>query len=87
MTETRDTTSLVNKIFNLNLLKFKHVFGAPEKKENCYENIKITKNACDSQFCCVNPKFLAVVTEVTGGGSFIVLDLKKVGFCNSINLF
>lgn len=61
MGETRDTTSLVNKIFNLNLLKFKHVYGSPEK--NCYNNIKITKNANDSQFCAVNPKFLAVVTE------------------------
>ena len=40
MGETRDTTSLVNKIFNLNLLKFKHVFGSPSKKENCYEKYK-----------------------------------------------
>ena len=74
----RDTTSLVNKIFNLNVLKFKHVYGAPDKKEKCYDNVKITKNANDSQFCAVNPKFLAVCVESTGGGSFIVLPIEQV---------
>ena len=55
--------------------KFKHVYGAPAKKNKCYDNIKITRNAGDSSFCAVNPKFLAVVVEVGGGGSFVVLPL------------
>ena len=55
--------------------KFKHVYGAPAKKTKCYDNIKITRNAGDSSFCAVNPKFLAVVVEVGGGGSFVVLPL------------
>ena len=55
--------------------KFKHVYGAPAKKNKCYDNIKITRNASDSSFCAVNPKFLAVVVEVGGGGSFVVLPL------------
>ena len=55
--------------------KFKHVYGTPAKKNKCYDNIKITRNAGDSSFCAVNPKFLAVVVEVGGGGSFVVLPL------------
>ncbi len=59
--------------------KFKHVYGAPAKKNKCYEGIKITRNAGDACFCAVNPKFLAVVVEVGGGGSFLVLPLDQVG--------
>ncbi|XP_018332075.1 coronin-2B isoform X2 [Agrilus planipennis] len=59
--------------------KFRHVYGEPAKREKCYENVKITKNAHDSQFCAVNPKFLAVVTEVAGGGAFVVLPLDHTG--------
>ena len=58
--------------------KFRHVYGVPAKREKCYDNIKITKNAHDSQFCAVNPKFLAIVTEVAGGGAFLVLPLDNV---------
>jgi len=50
------------------------------KKELCYDNIKITKNANDSQFCAVNPKFLAIVTETNCGGSFLVIPLEKVSY-------
>lgn len=60
--------------------KFRHVYGVPAKREKCYDNIKITKNAHDSQFCAVNPKFLAVVTEVAGGGAFLVLSLDRVSY-------
>lgn len=40
--------------------------------------MNITKNAHDSHFCAVNPKFIAIVTEVAGGGAFIVLPLDAV---------
>ncbi|RWS09809.1 coronin-2B-like protein [Dinothrombium tinctorium] len=59
--------------------KFRHVYGCAAKKELCYDNLKITKNANDSQFCSVNPKFLAVVTETAGGGGFYVIPLEKYG--------
>jgi coronin-2 len=54
------------------------VYGRPAKREGCYENIKITKNAHDSHFCAANPKFVAVVTEVAGGGTFLVLPIHNV---------
>lgn len=50
----------------------------PFKRERCYDNIKITRNAHDSNFCAVNPKFVAIVTEVAGGGAFLVLPLDHV---------
>ncbi|XP_042145226.1 coronin-2B isoform X1 [Ixodes scapularis] len=59
--------------------KFRHVFGSPARKDQCYECLKITKNAHDSYFCAVNPKFLAVVTETAGGGSFLVVPIESTG--------
>lgn len=59
--------------------KFRHVFGQALRKEQCYDNIRITKNSWDSNFCAVNPKFLAIVTEAAGGGAFLVLTLKQTG--------
>jgi len=59
--------------------KFRHVYGAPAKKEKCFENVRITRNAHDGNYCAANPKFLAVVVEVGGGGSFLVVPLDKCG--------
>ena len=59
--------------------KFRHVYGSPAKRQKCYENVKITKNTQDSNLCAANPKFLAVVIEVGGGGSFIVLPINETG--------
>lgn len=59
--------------------KFRHVFGQALRKESCYDNIRITKNSWDSNFCAVNPKFLAIVTEAAGGGAFLVIPLKQSG--------
>jgi len=58
--------------------KFRHVFGQPLKKEQCYDNIRITKSSWESTYCAVNPKFLAIITEAAGGGAFLVLPLEKV---------
>ena len=60
--------------------KFRHVFGLPAKREKCYENIRLSRTGPnDSNLCAVNPKFLAVVEEVGGGGSFLVLPLAQTG--------
>ena len=59
--------------------KFRHVFGTPAKKEKCYDNIKLSRTTHDSSICAVNPKFLAVVVEVGGGGTFLVLALAQTG--------
>ncbi|GIY34936.1 coronin-1C-A [Caerostris extrusa] len=59
--------------------RFRHVFAQPSKRDNCYDNIKITKSSWDSNFCAVNPKFLAIVIEAAGGGAFLVIPLQKTG--------
>lgn len=59
--------------------KFRHVFGQPVKNDQCYEDIRVSRVTWDSTFCAVNPKFLAVIVEASGGGAFLVLPLNKVG--------
>lgn len=59
--------------------RFRHVFGQALKRDQCYDNIRITKSSWDSTFCAVNPKYLAIITEAAGGGAFLVLPLDKVG--------
>ena len=81
------TSAVFQMAFRVRSSKFRHVFGSAHKKEHCYECIKITKNAHDSNFCAVNPKFLAVVVESAGGGSFVVLPLHQVGTSICLNSF
>ncbi|NXN96861.1 CORO6 protein, partial [Rhinopomastus cyanomelas] len=59
--------------------KFRHVFGQPVKADQMYEDIRVSKVTCDSSFCAVNPKFVAIIVEAGGGGAFIVLPLAKTG--------
>ncbi|KAK2120038.1 hypothetical protein P7K49_001424 [Saguinus oedipus] len=57
--------------------KFRHVFGKPASKENCYDSVPITRSVHDNHFCAVNPHFIAVVTECAGGGAFLVIPLHQ----------
>lgn len=59
--------------------KFRHVFGSAAKAEGQYTDIKVTRNGWDSNFCAVNPKFIAIVVEGAGGGPFLVLPIEKTG--------
>ena len=59
--------------------KFRHIFGANQKREQCYDNIRVSKASWDSTFCDVNPKFVAIIVESGGGGAFLVIPLAKVG--------
>ncbi|MCJ8738958.1 hypothetical protein PDJAM_G00041700 [Pangasius djambal] len=59
--------------------KFRHVFGQAVKADQCYEDIRISQMTWDSNFCSVNPKFVAMIVDASGGGAFIVLPLSKTG--------
>ncbi|XP_040578676.1 coronin-1C-A [Lepeophtheirus salmonis] len=59
--------------------KFRHIYGSNQKREQCYDNIRVSKSSWDSTFCDVNPKFIAVIVESGGGGAFLVLPLSKTG--------
>lgn len=59
--------------------KFRHVFGQSAKADQCYDDIRISQMTWDSNFCSVNPKFVAMIVDASGGGAFMVLPLSKVG--------
>ncbi|KAA8594702.1 hypothetical protein FQN60_011837, partial [Etheostoma spectabile] len=59
--------------------KFRHVFGKAAAKESCYDGVPITRSVQDNNFCAVNPRFLAVITECAGGGAFLVLSINHTG--------
>lgn len=59
--------------------KFRHIFGTPEKNDKCYNDIRTTRSAWDSNFCAVNPKFVALAIEGGGGGPFLVLRHDEYG--------
>lgn len=59
--------------------KFRHVFGQALKNDQCYDDIRVSRVTWDSLFCAVNPKFVAIVVEASGGGAFLVLPLQKTG--------
>lgn len=60
--------------------KFRHVFGTAARKEHCYDGLRITKSNWEgSTHCAVNPKFLAIIVEMAGGGAFVVQPISKTG--------
>uniref|UniRef100_A0A8C1BK28 Coronin n=2 Tax=Cyprinus carpio TaxID=7962 RepID=A0A8C1BK28_CYPCA len=59
--------------------KYRHVFGKPATKENCYDGVPITRSVHDNHLCTVNPRFIAVITECAGGGAFLVLSINHTG--------
>ncbi|XP_077597607.1 coronin-2A-like [Stigmatopora nigra] len=59
--------------------KFRHVFGKTRGREQSYDGVAVTHGVHDNHYCSVNPSFIAVVTECTGGGSFLVLPLHHTG--------
>ncbi|EGW29936.1 uncharacterized protein SPAPADRAFT_63558 [Spathaspora passalidarum NRRL Y-27907] len=59
--------------------KYRHVFGQAAKREACYENLKITKNAWDSNIIHTNGKYLSVNWDISGGGAFAIIPLNEVG--------
>ncbi|RVE65797.1 hypothetical protein OJAV_G00119960 [Oryzias javanicus] len=59
--------------------KFRHVFGQAVRNDQCYDDIRVSRVTWDSSFCAVNPKFVAIIIEASGGGAFLVLPLNKTG--------
>ncbi|XP_015733724.1 coronin-1C isoform X1 [Coturnix japonica] len=59
--------------------KFRHVFGQAVKNDQCYDDIRVSRVTWDSTFCAVNPSFVAIIVDASGGGAFLVLPLHKTG--------
>ncbi|KAK3066062.1 Coronin-like protein crn1, partial [Teratosphaeriaceae sp. CCFEE 6253] len=59
--------------------KYRHVYGRGSRREATYDNLRISKNAWDTNLVKVNPKYLAVNWEASGGGAFAVIPLEEKG--------
>ncbi|KAK5990110.1 Coronin-like protein crn1 [Cladobotryum mycophilum] len=64
--------------------KYRHVFGKPAKKEVCYDNVRISRNAWDTNLVKrqqpkANPDYLSVNWDSSGGGAFAVIPLNEKG--------
>ncbi|KAJ3274721.1 Coronin-2B [Terramyces sp. JEL0728] len=57
----------------------RHAFGTPNKKESCFDNLKVTRSAWDTNLVSANPLFVAVNLEAGGGGAFTVLAHSQTG--------
>ncbi|RBR10869.1 uncharacterized protein FIESC28_09302 [Fusarium coffeatum] len=59
--------------------KYRHVFGKSTRKEFCYDNLHISRNAWDTNLIKVNPEYLSVNWDASGGGAFAVIPLNERG--------
>ncbi|OZJ06460.1 hypothetical protein BZG36_00519 [Bifiguratus adelaidae] len=59
--------------------KYRHVYGTSAKRENCYDNLRVSANAWDTNLVSVNPLFISVNWNSGGGGTFAVIPHKQVG--------
>jgi len=50
-----------------------------EFKEQCHDNLRISRNAWDSNLLKANPEYLAVNWDSAGGGAFAVIPLNEKG--------
>ncbi|SGY63106.1 BQ5605_C007g04774 [Microbotryum silenes-dioicae] len=58
---------------------YRHVYGSPAKREQTYENIKISASAWDTNLVSASAKYLAVNYQSGGGGAFLVVPLDATG--------
>ncbi|CAL9694768.1 unnamed protein product [Knipowitschia caucasica] len=63
--------------------KFRHVFAQAWKTEHCLDDVRVSRVTWDSPLCAVNPKFIAVIIEAAGGGTFLVVPINKSGRVDS----
>ncbi|KAI1489327.1 hypothetical protein F5X96DRAFT_15792 [Biscogniauxia mediterranea] len=59
--------------------KYRHVFGKSTRKEFCYDNLRISRNAWDTNLVKANPEYIAVNWEASGGGAFAVIPVNERG--------
>jgi len=59
--------------------KYRHVFGQPAKKDQCFDNVRVSRSAWDTNLIKVNPLFISLNLEASGGGAFTVIKHDNVG--------
>ncbi|KAF2862350.1 actin-binding protein [Piedraia hortae CBS 480.64] len=59
--------------------KYRHVFGRASKRDQSYDNLRISKNAWDTNLIKANPSYLSINWDAGGGGAFAVIPLAEKG--------
>ncbi|KAI8903340.1 hypothetical protein EDD86DRAFT_195861 [Gorgonomyces haynaldii] len=59
--------------------KYRHVYGTQPTRDQCYDNLKVSRSAWDTNLVSANPLFIAVNLEAGGGGAFAVIPHATVG--------
>ncbi|EFQ99553.1 coronin-1C [Nannizzia gypsea CBS 118893] len=59
--------------------KYRHIFGRSTRKDQCYDSLRVSTNAWDTNLLKVNPEFISVNWETAGGGAFAVIPLHEKG--------
>jgi len=59
--------------------KYRHVWGNLYKKEDCYDDLRPTRSAWDTNFVACSTMFLSVIYEAGGGGAVAVLPWETKG--------
>ncbi|KAI8816914.1 uncharacterized protein EV422DRAFT_543554 [Fimicolochytrium jonesii] len=59
--------------------KYRHVFGNSTKRDQCFDNLKVSRSAWDTNLVKANPLFISVNIEASGGGAFAVLSHTNTG--------
>ncbi|KNZ61021.1 coronin [Puccinia sorghi] len=54
-------------------------YGQPSKREMCFDNIKVSASAWDTNLASANSKFLSVNYQASGGGAYLVVPLSHTG--------
>ncbi|KAI9203530.1 uncharacterized protein BJ171DRAFT_509889 [Polychytrium aggregatum] len=67
--------------------KYRHAYGSNTKKDQCYDSLKISRNAWDTNLVKANPLFISVNLEAGGGGAFAVIPHATVGKLDNIPVF
>jgi len=63
--------------------KFRHVYGTAYKKERCFDNLKISNHSStEGSIIKLNPLFIAINWEASGGGAFTIIPHEKCGRFN-----
>ncbi|KAH6579796.1 hypothetical protein BASA61_010031 [Batrachochytrium salamandrivorans] len=47
--------------------KYRHVYGTANKRDQCYDNLKVSRNAWDTNLVTANPLFVSINLEASGG--------------------
>lgn len=59
--------------------KYRHVYGNPAKTEVCYQNVRPSNNAWDTNFLAANKQYLSLNWQAGGGGAFAIIPTSRTG--------